>query len=609
MSWVTIICSMVASACLTLAAMHLFVWYKKPTEWANLCFCLTAVATAAVAGLELWLMRAETAQEFGVVLRWAHVPYWVLIISLVGFVRLYLRAGRLWLAYTICGVRTMSLVLNFVFTPNLNYREITALRHVRFLGESVSVAEGMSNPWMLVGQVSFLLLVVFVVDVMLTVWRRGDRRQARLLTSAIVFFVLAATGQIVGVLWQIIHTPLTPSLFFLGIVAAMAYEMSDDVHRAAQLADELREQEQQLQAILDGTPSLVYVKDLEGRLLLVNRRFESVFGLPRENLIGKTSHELLPKEIADAHRAADLEVIAKRAEIFIEEVNNEPEGRLTYLSVKFPLFDPVGKMYAVCGISTDITHHKQAEAEVLRQRNELAHVARLSTMGQLASSLAHELNQPLGAILRNAEAAELFLQHPSPDLEEVRAILADIRKDDQRAGQVIDRMRALMKRREVKHTLLDISELVDEVVPMVHSDAVSRRVRLDVEVPRNLPPVRGDRVHLQQVLLNLLLNGMDAMSEVPAEARRLMVRARQADARTIEVAVDDAGHGVPAEVFKRLFEPFFTTKPNGLCMGLPISSTIIAAHGGRMWAENSPAGATFYFTMPVSGEGQGARGE
>jgi two-component system sensor kinase FixL len=194
-----------------------------------------------------------------------------------------------------------------------------------------------------------------------------------------------------------------------------------------------------------------------------------------------------------------------------------------------------------------------------------------------------------------------LLQSSAPDLEEIRAILADICKDDHRAGEVIDRMRALLKRRGLERVELDFAELVNEVLVLVQPDAASRKVRLAVEVPAALPPVRGDRVHLQQVLLNLVLNGMDAMTDVPAEQRRLVVRAR-ADAGTVEVAIADAGHGVVPAKLERLFEPFFTTKPDGLGLGLPISASIIGAHGGRIWAESSPAGATFYFTVPVGGE-------
>jgi signal transduction histidine kinase/ligand-binding sensor domain-containing protein len=249
--------------------------------------------------------------------------------------------------------------------------------------------------------------------------------------------------------------------------------------------------------------------------------------------------------------------------------------------------------------------HRRELKELERNRRhqaELAHVARVSTMGQLASSLAHELNQPLGAILRNAEAAELFLQEPSPDLDEVRAILADIRKDDQRAGEVIERMRALMKRREVERCLLDLNLLAGEVIALVRPDAELRRVRLVVEANPALPSVHGDRVQLQQVVLNLLLNALDAVKDSPPAKRRVAVRARPAGA-TVELTVSDNGHGIPADRLPRVFEPFFTSKPDGLGMGLPISRSIVEAHGGRLWAENNPAGgAAFTFTLPAAKE-------
>src|SRR5882757_5410266 len=223
MNWVTIIWAMIASACLTLALVHALVWCRRPEARANLLFALMAAATAVFAGCELWMMGAETPEAFGTAVRWGHVPIWVLFVSLVGFVRLYLRAGRLWLAWTACGMRTLSLILNFLYTPNLNYREITALRHISFLGERVVVAEGIPNPWMLVGQFSLLLLVIFVADAAITVWQRGDRRQALSVGGSIVFFVVAGTGQVILTLWGIIHVPITASLFFMAIVAAMSY--------------------------------------------------------------------------------------------------------------------------------------------------------------------------------------------------------------------------------------------------------------------------------------------------------------------------------------------------------------------------------------------------
>ena len=250
--------------------------------------------------------------------------------------------------------------------------------------------------------------------------------------------------------------------------------------------------------------------------------------------------------------------------------------------------------------------HQREVAQLKRahqQQAEVAHVGRVAVMGELASSLAHELNQPLGAILRNAEAAELFLQTTSPDLEEVRAILADIRSDDQRAGAVIERMRSLMKRRPVESGLIDLSLLAAEAISLVRPDADTRKVRLSFEPVPSLPPVPGDRIQLQQVLLNLLLNALDAVKESASDNRLVTVRLRAED-RHVEVAVSDTGHGIPADKLAHIFEPFFTTKPNGLGMGLPISCRIIEAHGGRLWAENNlGGGATFLFCLPVAGGG------
>lgn len=247
----------------------------------------------------------------------------------------------------------------------------------------------------------------------------------------------------------------------------------------------------------------------------------------------------------------------------------------------------------------------RSEMETQQLREDLAHSSRVSTMGQLASALAHELSQPLSAILRNAEAAELVMKQQPPDLAEINAILTDIRNDDQRAAGVINRMRALLKKRNLELTDLSLRELVDDVAALTRSDALQRKVQLTLDVAPGLPPVRGDRIQLQQVLLNLLLNGMDAMGNQPTDRRRLTARVRPGDPGMMQLAVSDSGPGIPEQNLSRLFEPFFSTKPQGLGLGLPISRTIVESHGGRLWAENHPeGGALFQFTLPVSTGGR-----
>ena len=602
MSWVTIIWSMVTSACLTLAAMHLLIWCKKRTAWTSLLFALTAAATAAVAGCELLLMRAETAREFGTVVRWGHVPYWVIVLSLVGFVRLCLRAGRPWLAWTVCVVRTFSLLLNFLTGQNLNYREITGLRHIPFFWESVSVAEGVSNPWMLVGQLSLLLLVIFAADATVAVWRRGDRRSLVLLGGTIVFFVMGGLGQFVLAFWGFIHMPVTPSLFFLGIVTVMAYEMSDEALRASQLADDLHKNEEWLNLATDSAGVGLWLWDFRTNLIWITEKtgmlyeFSSAGQIPFEQFLTRLHPDDLDW-VVQASRKCFEEGADFRNDYRIVLL----DGSIRWFQVLAKVFlTPSGKPNGMTGLSLDITDRKQAAQEIVQQRIELAHVARVSAMGELAVSLAHELNQPLGAILRNAEAAELFLQASSPDLEEVRAILADIRKDDQRAGAVIDRMRSLLKRRKVEYSLLDLNMLADEVITLVRPEADLREVRLALEPVSSLPPVSGDRVQLQQVLLNLLLNAMDAMNDSASDGRRITVRVQTAGMQ-VEVAVNDTGHGIPADKLAHVFEPFFSTKPNGMGMGLTISRSIIEMIGGNIRAKNNEAGGTtFAFTLPAA---------
>ena len=253
------------------------------------------------------------------------------------------------------------------------------------------------------------------------------------------------------------------------------------------------------------------------------------------------------------------------------------------------------------GAVLDITERRRAESELRRNREALAHVARVATVGELTTSVAHELNQPLSAILSNAEAAEMFLMAEPPALDEVREILADIRKDDQRASEVIRRMRSLLRKQELAPKSIEINDAVEEVLRLLSSDASHRNVALKFERTAGLPYAWCDPVHLQQVLLNLVLNGMEAMAGLPEEERQIVVRTGLGDNGTVKVAVVDSGPGIPFDSLPKLFEPFFTTKKDGMGMGLSIARTIVEAHFGKIWAENnSGAGTTFYFTMPVA---------
>jgi len=613
MSLITIIWSMSASACLTLAGINFLVWCRHRAALTNLFFFLLAVGTAAWTFCELWMMRAVTPVEFAAVLRWGHVAVWLLIVSLVWFVCLYLKAGRPWLAWTVCGMRTLLLVINFLVGQNLNYLQVTRLGQIRLLGESVALAEGVPNPWIRLGQLNLLLLLIFLVDAAVTTWRRGNRQRALTVGGSIVFFVLISTSQSLLAYWGIIRVPYLGTIFFMGLVAVMGYELSGEMIRASQLDRKLQESEAGLHEIeermrlaVEGADFGIWIRDLIRNEIWATDKWRALFGYAKsERLELDRILERIHPEDRDAVR-----LVLKNSTHGDGSYEGEyrvvlPGGEMRWIGSHSRVeCDSSGKPILIRGVSHDITGRKLAEMDSQELRNEMAHVGRVSIMGQLASALAHEINQPLGAILRNAEAAELFLQNASPDLEEIRAILADIRNDDQRAGSVIDRMRALLRRQSLDKRPVDVCEFIGGVVSLVRSDAAARQVKLELTVAGHLPPVSGDLVHLQQVLLNLVVNGIDAVDEASRGDRRVRVTASLDGPRAVEIAVSDSGPGIPADKLTQIFDPFFTTKAKGMGMGLPICRTIIEAHNGRIWAENkSDGGASFRFTLPIAEEG------
>jgi signal transduction histidine kinase len=549
------------------------------------------------------MFQAETPAQFATALRWAYVPAFVFILSLVGFIRHYLRAGRPWLGWTICALWTSAVLLNFLTGQNLSYREILHLRHITFLGESFSIAVGISNPLMLFGQVGLLLFVIFIADATLAVWRRGDRRQALVTGGSILFCGMISTLQSVLVLWQLVDWPLMASPFTLGIVVAMGYELSRETLRAAQLAEDLRESHQQLDLAATAAKLGLWSWNIVRDEIWATDSGRQLFGFGQSERVNfdRFVNSLHPDD-RETVRHAIADSVNHGGDYGSEHRVVIPGQPMRWIAARGSVeFNKAGKPVFMRGVSLDITSRKLTEAEILQQRAELAHVARISTMGELAASVAHELNQPLGAILANAEAADLFLNQDPPALDELRAILADIRKDDERASEVIRRMRDLLRKRELERRPVEINSVVEDVLQVVSGDIALRKMAISADLAPSLPEILGDRVHLQQVLLNLILNGMDAMADQPRERRRLTVRTRAGPEGLVELAVIDLGHGIEADNLPRLFEPFYTTKPKGMGMGLSISRTIIEAHRGRIWAENNASvGATFHVTLPVA---------
>jgi C4-dicarboxylate-specific signal transduction histidine kinase len=249
----------------------------------------------------------------------------------------------------------------------------------------------------------------------------------------------------------------------------------------------------------------------------------------------------------------------------------------------------------------EIAERKHAEEALRRAQEDLAHVSRVTTMGELVASIAHEVNQPLGAIVTNGSACLRLLSRQTPDLDKSREVIGRMISDGMRASEVIKRIRDLLHKAPPEKTPLNINETAQEVVALVSSDVLRSKIELRAELAADLPPVTGDRIQLQQVILNLILNARDAMSEVQTYPRELLIASRKNESGEAVVAVQDCGKGLDANDAERIFEPFFTTKAEGMGLGLSISRRIIEDHGGRMWATaNANKGATIQFTLPPS---------
>lgn len=618
MNWVTIIWSMVASASLTLAAINLLVWSRDRRSWAHLCFSFMVVGVIGLAGGEMGTMKAASPEEFGRAILWTHLVYAIGVVGCLGFVHFYFGTGRRWLLAMAVGLRLLAVVMNFTTGLNPHISAIQSLQKVTFLGEQVTVlGQWVANPWAPLGPLASFVWLIYVVDASVRLWRAGShdsRRRAVIVGGALAFFIVVTVGQSALVVAGVLRMPFVVSLPFLGVVLAMSYELSRDMIRAAQLARELELEASQrkraedarnnLAAIVESSDDAILSKTLDGTITSWNAGAEKMYGYSGGEMVGQHVSTLAPDDLK-AEVTDILEEIRRGESVdHLETVRVTKDGRRIDVSLTIsPIRDEHGMIIGASTIARDITERNRAEQEALQQRSELAHLSRVTMLGELSGSMAHELNQPLMAILSNAQAAQRFMAHDDVDLDEVREILADIVEQDNRAGEVIRRLRLLLKKGEVHQQPLDVNDTVREVLKLIRSDLVNQSVALRTQLAPALPTVKGDRVQFQQVLLNLLMNACDAMSSNEPADRQMVVRTELANGAGVSFSVSDRGPGIDPKELEKVFEPFFTTKTQGLGLGLSVCRTIISAHGGKLWAANNPdRGATFHFTLPVNTE-------
>ncbi len=355
--------------------------------------------------------------------------------------------------------------------------------------------------------------------------------------------------------------------------------------------------------LLDLTHDTVFVRDEHDVITYWNRGAEELYGWTKAEAIGAMAHTRM-QTVFPAPLDEIMAELTRTGRWEGELVHTRRDGTPVVVASRWSLrrASP-GRPPAILETNNDITDRKQAEDALHQARAELAHVSRVTTLGELAASIAHEINQPLAAIVADAHACLHWLDADRPPLDRLREALTAVVNDGNRAAAVLTRVRTLLARSDVARRPCQIAGIVGDVLPLVRPELNRHGISLQTSLAADLPPVLGDRIQLQQVLINLVVNAADAMREVPVERRRLVVRAMREtidDGLWAVVAVEDAGVGLREVEPDHLFEPFYTTKPSGLGMGLSISRSIIDGHGGRLWATaNTTQGATFHVALPA----------
>jgi PAS domain S-box-containing protein len=395
------------------------------------------------------------------------------------------------------------------------------------------------------------------------------------------------------------------------IFAALCLLLTEFGERQRRAERALAESERRFRLMADTVPEVLWIEAIAPRrMLYMSRRYEHIWGRPLSELMRDPEAWIAAVHAEDRNDVSSSwkrwlsgEGDARLDMTFRIEL---PDGETRWIHSRASMIrDEQARPYRVSGVAQDVTAEKRAQEALAKAQADLAHVSRLTTLGELSASIAHEVSQPVGAIIARANACARWLAAEPPDMAEARTALDNIAADGKRAREVIARIRALTKRHVARTESVDINHEVLEVLAVTEHASRTHDIVLRTQFDRTLPRVAGDRVQLQQVLLNLIVNAIEAMSGVHDRPRELTIVSGPNEGGGVLVEVRDCGTGLDPKAAERMFEAFYTTKSEGVGIGLAISSSIVKAHGGRLWAStNEPHGAVFRFSLPIAAVGQ-----
>ncbi|HEV7717743.1 MAG TPA: PAS domain S-box protein, partial [Arsenicitalea sp.] len=361
-----------------------------------------------------------------------------------------------------------------------------------------------------------------------------------------------------------------------------------------------KEAESRVRQIIDAVPATIWRARADGSMDFLNARALQYVGMTMPEVLNSGwGGQVHPDDFPQAYSNWLVGLAERKPVESVLRVRRFDGEYRWFLSRALPLLDSAGNILAWYGSDADIHDRKLAEDALLKVRADLAHVTRVTTLGELSASIAHEVNQPLAAIVTNGEVGLRLLDADALDAAEMRELLEAVISDGRRASEIIRRLRTLTMKTDMRTSELDLNDIIADVVPLVREEVAGRQVSLQLDLAPGLPPVLGDRVQLQQVIINLLVNAVEAMATVDGRPRELVIRSQRHDPGQVLIAVQDSGSGIEPQTAKEIFEAFYTTKPDGMGMGLSICRAIVEGHGGTIWASaNDGPGATLQFVLP-----------
>ena len=572
------------------ALNHALAYLRRQVNHYHILFALLCLLIAAFTLARAGAYQAQTAQALVELRRWEVMSACLFLAIFPWFIAEFtgIRRQRLLIGLTIFWSLIIS--ANLVLPQGIQFTGLPALAQFTLpWGERVvDLRAAQPGMWLSLAWVGIVVVMSYCLYAALSLYRLGMIKRARSLANAlVVFFSFIIFDALVD--WRLVEFVNVTDFGFLAMMVLMDFDM----------LSESRNQYRRMSGILDHIPLAICVKDLQGHYQFVNRGFEEFFHVKDADIHNKTAFDLFPRDQAQVFRA-DNQMAVKHLRDIENEVVSESNGELRVLQTfRFPLLRPDGSAYAVGGVFIDITESRQKDETLNKLRRQVWHIDRVASTGALAGSLAHELSQPLSAILNNAQAGLRFMSKEKEkiDLDEIREILGDIVRDDKRAGAVINGLRSMLQQREAPRANVDLAQCIGEVIELLHSEFVRLNVQVE-HMPGNPLTVKVNKTQIQQVLINLMMNAIEAMTAQPDE-RTLKIMLTRHDSK-VQVSISDNGTGIPEGMTDRIFDGFYTTKPQGLGVGLEVCRSIVETHRGNIWVENNPnRGATFYFTLPI----------